>query len=134
MRFHGDTQRILISAARIARDLGHGYVGSAHLLMAMARQPDFAGDLLRWAGVEPEGAAQMAGLLYGKGTPGLPLPQGYSGQMRRILREAGREADYQKSSRVEPVHILLSLLRQDRTAAKELLILRLKGVQRVLSP
>ena len=123
MRFHGDTQRILISAARIARDLGHGYVGSAHLLLAMAKQPNLAGNLLRGAGVEPERTEQIAGVLYGVGTPGLPLPQGYSGQMRRILREAGREANYQKSSRVEPMHILLSMLRQNRTAAKELLIL-----------
>ena len=123
MRFAPQTQKILLSAAHIARDFGHGYVGSAHLLMAMARQPDSTGELLRWAGVEPDCAAQMAGVLYGTGTPGLPLPQGYSGQMRRILRQAGREADYLKSSRVEPVHMLLSLLRQDRTAAKELLIL-----------
>ncbi|MBR2937607.1 MAG: ATP-dependent Clp protease ATP-binding subunit [Oscillospiraceae bacterium] len=123
MRFTPQTQKILLSAAHIARDFGHGYVGSAHLLMAMARQPDSTGELLRWAGVESDRAAQIAGVLYGVGTPGLPLPQGYSGQMRRILREAGREADYQKSSRVEPVHVLLSMLRQDRTAAKELLIL-----------
>ena len=123
MRFTPQTHKILLSAAHIARDFGHGYVGSAHLLMAMARQPDSTGNLLRWAGVEPDRAAQIAGVLYGVGTPGLPLPQGYSGQMRRILREAGREADYQKSSRVEPVHVLLSLLRQERTAAKELLVL-----------
>jgi len=123
MRFTPQTQKILLSAAHIARDFGHGYVGSAHLLMAMAEQPDTTGELLRWAGVEPDKAKQIAGVLYGIGTSGLPLPQGYSGQMRRILREAGREADYQKSSRVEPVHMLLSLLRQERTAAKELLIL-----------
>ena len=123
MRFTPQTQKILLSAAHIARDFGHGYVGSAHLLMALAQQPDSAGELLRWAGVNPEMTAQMAGVLYGTGTPGLPLPQGYSGQMRRILRQAGREAEFQKSNRVEPVHMLLSLLRQDRTAAKELLIL-----------
>ena len=123
MRFNGDTQKILLSAAHIARDFGHGYVGSAHLLLAMAKCPDAAGNLLRGAGVEPTRTEQIAMVLYGMGTPGLPLPQGYSGQMQRILRDAGREAEYQKNSRVEPMHILLSLLRQSRTAAKELLIL-----------
>ena len=52
MRFSAQTQKILLSAAHIARDFGHGYVGSAHLLMAMSRQPDSTGRLLERAGVE----------------------------------------------------------------------------------
>ncbi len=123
MRFSAQTQKILLSAAHIAKDFGHGYVGSAHLLMAMIRQSDAAGKLLQWAGVEQKLTEQMTAVLYGVGTPGLPLPQGFSGQMRKILRDAGREAGFQRSARVEPMHILLSMLRQERTAAKELLIL-----------
>ncbi len=123
MRLSAETQKILLMAAHIARDLGHGYVGSAHLLMAMSRQDDPAGRLLQWAGVEPHLTEQMAAVLYGVGTPGLPLPQGFSGQMRKILHDAGGEAKFQKNTRVEPMHMLLSLLRQERTAAKELLIL-----------
>lgn len=123
MRFSAQTQKILLSAAHIAKDFGHGYVGSAHLLIAMSRGSDAAGKLLQWAGVEPKLTEQMTAVLYGVGTPGLPLPQGFSGQMRKILRDAGREAGFQKSTRVEPMHILLSMLRQERTAARELLLL-----------
>ena len=123
MRFSGQTQQLLLQAAHIARDLGHGYVGSAHLLLAMSRQADMTGNLLRQMGVDPQLTEQIAAVLYGVGTPGLPLPQGFSAQMRRILQDAGREAGMQHSARVEPVHILLSMLRQDKTAARELLIL-----------
>ena len=123
MRYSGKTQQLLLNAAHIARDFGHGYVGSAHLLLAMARQPDMTGNLLRQMGVDPQLTEQIAAVLYGVGTPGLPLPQGFSMQMRRILQEAGREAGIQRSARVEPVHILLSMLRQEKTAARELLIL-----------
>ncbi len=123
MRLNAQTRRILLSAAHIARDFGHGYVGSAHLLMAMTRQTDAIGRLLGWAGVEPKLTEQMAAVLYGVGTPGLPLPQGFSAAMRKILRDAGREAGFQKSTYVEPVHMLLSMLRQEKSAAKELLIL-----------
>lgn len=123
MRFSGQTQQLLLQAAHIARDLGHGYVGSAHLLLAMSRQADMTGNLLRQMGVDPQLTEQIAAVLYGVGTPGLPLPQGFSAQMRRILQDAGREAGMQHSTRVEPVHILLSMLRQDKTAARELLIL-----------
>jgi len=123
MRYSGQTQQLLLNAAHIARDLGHGYVGSAHLLLAMSRQTDAAGNLLRQMGVDPRLTEQIAAVLYGVGTPGLPLPQGFSAQMRRILQDAGREANFQHSARIEPVHLLLSMLRQEKTAAQELLIL-----------
>ena len=123
MRFSVQTQEVLLSTARIARGLGHGYVGSAHLLMALTRQSDGAGTLLRAYGADPVLMEQIAKFLYGVGTPGLPLPQGFSGQMHRILRDAGREAAFQHSVRVEPVHLLLATLRQDDTAARELLVL-----------
>ena len=123
MRYSTQTQKLLLSAAQIAKKFGHGYVGSAHLLMAMAKETDEIGNLLRLAGVELQLTEQLSAVLYGVGTPGLPLPQGFSGQMRRILREAGREAGFGNSPRVEPVHILLALLRQEKTAARELMIL-----------
>ena len=123
MRYSGQTQQLLLQAAHIARDFGHGYVGSAHLLLAMSQQTDITGNLLRQMGVDPQLTEQIAAVLYGVGTPGLPLPQGFSMQMRRILQEAGKEAGIQHSNRVEPVHILLSMLRQEKSAARELLIL-----------
>ncbi len=123
MRYSEQTQKLLLSAARLAREAGHGYVGSAHLLIAMAKETDTVGNLLHNAGVEAVLAQQLSTVLYGVGTPGLPLPQGFSNQMRRILSSAGREAGFQRSARVEPVHILLSLLRQEKTAAREILTL-----------
>ena len=123
MRYSTQTKALLLSAAQIAREFGHGYVGSAHLLMAMSRGTDMVADLLQTAGVEPKLTEQIAAVLYGVGTPGLPLPQSYSGQMRRILQDAGKEAGLTKAALVEPEHILLSLLRQKKTAAGELLLL-----------
>ncbi len=123
MRYTAETEKILLSAARIARDFGHGYVGSAHLLIAMSGQRNPTGNLLQTAGVEPKLTEQLTTVLYGVGTPGLPLPQGFSLQMRRILRGAAEEAGAMRSGQVAPVHILLSLLRQEKTAARELLVL-----------
>ena len=70
MRYSGQTQQLLLNAAHIARDLGHGYVGSAHLLLAMSRQTDAAGNLLRQMGVDPGLTEQIAAVLYGVGKPG----------------------------------------------------------------
>jgi len=123
MRYSVQTQKVLLEAAGIARSFGHGYVGSNHLLMAMVKGTDTVGKLLQNAGVERKLTEQIAAVLYGVGTPGLPLPQGFSRGMYRILQGAGEEAGFQRCTRVEPIHLLLSMLRQERTAARELLIL-----------
>ena len=53
MRYHTSTEALIQTAARKARDLGHSYVGSVHLLLALTLE---AGDmgLVCSAGVEPE--------------------------------------------------------------------------------
>ena len=123
MYYTENAQALLVLAARQARALGHSYVGSAHLLLATAQEPGLAGQLLRGAGLDPELSSKMAAVLYGMGTPGLPLPQGFSGQARKILREARNEARQLNSRQVDAVHILLSLLRSEKTAARDLLVL-----------
>ncbi len=123
MHYEDDAQGLILAAAHKAKALGHSYVGSAHLLLALAEEVGLAGQLLRGAGFEAQVAFQMAAVLYGTGTPGLPLPQGFSNQARRILRGARSEAKYFACRQVRAVHILLALLRQERTASRDLLIL-----------
>ncbi len=123
MHYRADTQGLILSAAKKARGLGHSYVGSAHLLLALAEEPGLAGQMLRGAGFDAELGSQIAAVLYGVGTPDLPLPQGLSAQARRILRGAGQEARRLRCREVESVHILLSLLRNEKTAAQDLLLL-----------
>jgi len=123
MNYAEDARALLLLAAKEARQLGHSYVGSAHLLLAMAQTRGLAGQMLRGAGVDAPLTHQMAAVLYGQGTAGLPLPQGFSSQARRILRCAREEARCLGSREVGTVHILLSLLRSEKSAAAELLIL-----------
>ncbi len=123
MQYQQDTQGLILMSGKIARQMGHSYVGSVHLLLALAQTPGLAGNLLLGAGLDPALARSMAAVLYGTGTPGLPLPQGFSSQARRILREAGQEARKLHSRQVSGVHILLALLRQENTAARDILVL-----------
>ncbi|MBR1971996.1 MAG: ATP-dependent Clp protease ATP-binding subunit [Oscillospiraceae bacterium] len=126
MRYHALTSDLIQRSARQARTLGHSYVGSAHLLLAMAREPGGMGYVLRQLGVDADLTEAMAQLLYGAGTPELPLPQGLTGEVQSILRSAAREAKQHKSREIEPHHLLLALARQENCAAGELL--RLNGV------
>ena len=126
MRYHIQTEELLQGSARKARALGHSYVGSAHLLLAMAREPGGMGLVLRQLGVDPDLTEAMAQLLYGAGTPDLPLPQGLTKEVKTILRSAAREAKQQNSRYVQPHHLLLAMARAEPSAAGELL--QLNGV------
>ena len=123
MHYEPEAQVLLAKAAEKARGFGHSCVGSAHLLLALSEGGGVSGRLLRRAGFEPDFGAKLAEVLYGKGTQGLPLPQGLSVAASRILRGAVREAKHMGSGRIGRGHILLALLRQEQSAAGELLCL-----------
>ena len=123
MHYGEQAKRLLLEAGKVARDLGHSSVGSAHLLLALVQMPDPWGRFLRFCGFCPIKAGEMIRALYGTGTKGLPLPMGFTPQARSIFTEAGRQAKLQDSREVGTVHILLALLRQEKTCARDLLLL-----------
>ena len=126
MRYHMQTEELLRRCAGKARSLGHSYVGSAHLLLAMSAEATGVGLVLRQLGVDPELTEAMAQLLYGAGTPDLPLPQGLTEEVKVLLRTAAVEAQLQKGREIQPHHILLAMARREDGAAAELL--QLNGI------
>ena len=121
MNYDQNALDLILDAADSARRMGHSYVGSAHILLALTRCPGMAGHLVRGSGLEENLIRSAMAVLYGVGTPDLPLPQGMTAQLRKILRTAGAEAKALGSKAVRPLHILLAVLRQERSSATELL-------------
>ena len=121
MRYHALSAELIERSGSLAKALGHSYVGSAHLLLVMAREPGGAGLILRQLGVDPDLTEAMAQLLYGAGTPNLPLPQGLTAQAKQLLVDAGREAKAQGKREIEPYHLLLAMARHEDNGASELL-------------
>ena len=126
MNYDQSALDLILDAADSARQMGHSYVGSAHLLLALTRASGMAGNLIRGAGLEESLIRPAMAVLLGVGTPGLPLPQGMTLQLRRILRSAGSEAKSLGSKDVRALHILLAVLRLEKSSAGDLL--RLGGV------
>ena len=106
--------------------MGHSYVGSVHLLLALVGHRGKTRQILRETGLEEPVLQDMALLLYGKGTAKLPMPQGLSSDARQILSGAAKEVRQRSGSGIRPMHILLSLIRRSKTEAGELL--KLSGV------
>ena len=123
MRYESEMLEIIQIAGKKAKDLGHSYVGSAHLLLALTHQKGTAGQLLRGFGMEPGRTEDMVAAFFGRGTRDLNLPQGFTPEARKILRGAAREAKYHNRRKIGSVDLLLSLVRWEQTAAGELLLL-----------
>ncbi len=121
MRYHTMTVEVIRQAGQKARNLGHSYVGSVHLLLALTRGPGLTGQVLRYMGLDPELAEAMALLLYGAGTPELPLPQGLTREARKLLRQSAQEAKNQNAREILPQHLLLAMARRENSGAGELL-------------
>ena len=94
MRYESEMLDIIRIAGEKAKEMGHSYVGSGHLLLALTHQKGAAGQLLRGFGMEPGRTEALMTALYGRGIRDLPLPQGLTADARRILRGAAREARY----------------------------------------
>ena len=112
MRFEQQTTNLILAASRWAAELGHSCVDSVHLLLALSQEPGRLGLRLRGSGLETEKLRKLAAVLYGKGTPDLPLPQGLSPDAKRVLQVAAREARSLNARTVDIGHVLIALLRQ----------------------
>ena len=121
MKLHPQTAQLICQAGREARTLGHSYVGSAHLVLALCGMPGEAGQLLRDMGAGMPVMEELAMLLYGVGNGSLPLPQGLSRKARAVLTQAGREARMRGARQVLPIHVLLAMTRLPASGGRELL-------------
>lgn len=114
MRYHMLTNELIRASGEKARVLGHSYVGTIHILLALLDQPGQIGTMLRLLGLEPEVVSAMAQLLYGAGTPDLPLPQGFTPRAKEVFRLSAQEARNRCAREIQPIHILMALARAIR--------------------
>ena len=92
-RFTQRAQAALRLAQESAAELGHGYVGSEHLLLGLAREGrGVASKVLQAAGLEPESLKETVSQLVGVGTPGIVPSQGLTPRCKKIIELSLTEA------------------------------------------
>ena len=117
----GRLRSLIVQAGRFARELGHSYVGTEHLLLALSQETGSAGRVLRAAGLEEPCLRSMVLAGAGLGSRTLFLPQGLTPRARRAVHQAGVEAQRLHAGGVMPEHLLLALTRDDGCTACRIL-------------
>ena len=112
-RFTQRAQTALRLAQESASELGHGYVGSEHLLLGLAREGQgVAAKVLQAAGLGPEDLKKGVADLVGRGAPGGPPAQGLTPRCKKIIELALSEAVRLDHHYVGTEHLLLGILRE----------------------
>ena len=105
-----------------ALHLGHSYLGSEHLLLALTmEQGDPACALLNRAGATPLSLRTAIIRHIGVGAPGKTLHQGLTPACTQIIRAAARSAARAGKSCVTPEHLLSGILEERECQARALL-------------
>ncbi len=107
-------------ACNSARLLGHSYLGSGHLLLALTQLPT-TGQLLNTCGLDAAMVRQELVERIGQGIPLSKLPQGIGYHAGLVIAGAKNEAEYWGSQEVNELHLLLAMARQRQSMACKIL-------------
>ncbi len=118
-RFSEDARRIITAALLTAKELGHSYVGSEHILMGMLRDGGSASvGLLSDRGINYEEVRQKVVSIVGMGSKSVLSGDDMTPVCRRIILRASLIAGAEDADVVCAEHLLLSLLREDCVASR----------------
>ncbi len=121
-RFTQRAQAALRLARESAAEMGHGYVGSEHLLLGLAREGrGVAARVLESGGLDVETLRSAVARAVGLGTPGAPPYQGLTPRCKHIIEQAQAESARQRQDYVGTEHLLWGLLGEEDGVAVRVL-------------
>ena len=121
-KFTEGAKNALKHAEKKARELGHNYVGTEHLLLGLiSEQEGAAANLLNLSGVSEEAVTQNVLNLIGKGDFVFTQSFGYTPRSKKILELAVAFSKQLGQSYVGTEHILMALIREKEGVAFKIL-------------
>ena len=116
-------QEALQASQQVAAQLGHGYVGTEHILLGLIRvEESVAAKALKNQGVSEEDIINKLKAVIGSGDISIAEPQDFTPRAKRILEMSFREALKMGTGYIGTEHLLLALLREQDSIAVKLLI------------
>ena len=122
-RFTQGARRVFELAQQCATEHGHGYVGSEHILLAIAREDAGVGaKTLRKNGLDATLISNLLERYVGQGRRGEPPAQGLTPRAKRVIEIALLEANRLGHSYIGTEHLLMGILREHESVAAKLII------------
>src|SRR4051812_4986681 len=121
-KFTDRARQVVVLAQEEARLLSHNYIGTEHLLLAVADQGDgVTAPALAEAGLTPDAIRSEIATTIGRGQepPSGQVP--FTPRAKKSLEHAMREAMKHGDGTIAPAHLLLGILRQGDSAAVQLI-------------
>ena len=121
-KFNDRSERILIRAVALAEGFGHTYIGTEHILLAMAEDRDsIAGELLTKKGADIKSIKRIIGDYSGIGVPCNLTKDDITPKAKRILEAAFTVSNRYSDGVVNSEHILFALLDDKDSVAYKIL-------------
>ncbi|NLB28760.1 MAG: ATP-dependent Clp protease ATP-binding subunit, partial [Clostridiales bacterium] len=122
-RFTQGARRVFELAQQCATEHGHGYVGSEHLLLAIAREDAGVGaKTLRQNGLDEALIRNLLEKYVGQGRRGEAPAQGLTPRAKRIIEIALLEANRLGHSYIGTEHLLMGILREHESIASKMIV------------
>lgn len=122
-RFTEKAKNVLNTAQASAAELGHAYVGSEHILLALSMEDGCAASrVLREAGLDSTLIRELIEKQSGRGERGNIPPQGMTPRAKRIVEIAVAEANRLGHNYIGTEHLLMGVLREYDSAAARLIL------------
>jgi ATP-dependent Clp protease ATP-binding subunit ClpC len=121
-RFSDQGRRTVVLASDEARRLGHGHIGTEHLLLGVLRQPEqIAAETLTSLGIALDDVSSRVEEIIGHGDGVVPRHLAFTPRSKRVLDLALRECARSGHEAVGPEHILLALVTEGEGIAAQVL-------------
>ena len=131
-RFTKKAQKVLRDAGKVAQELGHNYVGTEHLLVALIRNPGVASEVLKANGVEEQKILDLIDESISAQSSVLVADEGeFTPRTQKGLEIAQEEASRMGIADAGTEHLLIALLKESDCIAVRLLNTKGINVQKL---
>jgi ATP-dependent Clp protease ATP-binding subunit ClpC len=123
-RFTDRARRVVVLAQDEARELGHNYIGTEHILLGLVRESDGVGArALKSLGISLDAVRREVTQIVGQGDKSeLPSHTPFTPRAKKVLELSLREALQLGHNYIGTEHILLGLIREGEGVAAQVLV------------